>query len=292
MEEAVHGAPVESGVDRVPQLVVAILVMVGSSMLMSWFFDRKSGKAEADAPAKASDTEKEWDGTPPAEWPEDGIFTMESLAKFDGRSQPLCLAICGKVVDCSKSDNIKPGFGYGKLWAGRDGTRAFALCSLKPEMANDMDWKLGDFSESEFKALAGWYKHFTKKYPVKGTLKEYDSWDFSSVVEASVHETPFSSQSSETVPSSDPAPEATIPSSPATPPTSSAAPQRPAAVLPEGGIMLKKGDRVEFHGLSGRADLNGKVGTLADFVREKQRFAVVPEGDDEPVLVQAKNIKS
>jgi len=261
---------------------VAILVMVGSSMLMSWFFDRKAGAGKAEAGADAAkEAEKEWDGTPPAEWPEDGIFTMESLAKFDGRSQPLCLAICGKVVDCTKSDNIKPGWGYGKLWAGRDGTRAFALCSLKPEMANDMDWKLEDFSESEFKALAGWYKHFTTKYPVKGTLKEYDSWDFSSVVEASVHETPFASQNSETIPSSGPAPAESAAPAPA-----------PAPALPEGSTMLRAGDRVEFQGLSARADLNGKVGTLQTYVSEKQRFAVVPEeGDEGPILVKVKNIR-
>ncbi|CAK0858394.1 unnamed protein product [Prorocentrum cordatum] len=51
------------------------------------------------------------------------------------------------------------------------------------------------------------------------------------------------------------------------------------------------GDRVEFHGLSGRADLNGRAGAVRKFVAEKQRFAVVPEGDQEAVLVQAKNIR-
>merc|ERR1712061_774582 len=93
----------------------------------------------------------------------------------------MCVGVCGKVVEVSSSENFIPGFGYGKLWAGKDSTYAMATVSLKAQDANRLDFKLEDFDEQQFRALAGWYKHFTTKYPVVGTLKEYDDWDFGPV---------------------------------------------------------------------------------------------------------------
>merc|ERR1711974_197597 len=94
---------------------------------------------------------------------------------------PMCVGICGKVVDVSSSKNFTPGQGYGGLWAGSDSTLAMATVSLKPESVNRLDFRLEDFEELQTKALAGWYKHFTTKYPTVGRLKEYDGWDFSSI---------------------------------------------------------------------------------------------------------------
>merc|ERR1740121_752555 len=47
-----------------------------------------------------------------------------------------------------------------------------------------MDYQVDKLEELQFGALVGWYKHFTTKYPTRGTLKEYEGWDFSKVVEA------------------------------------------------------------------------------------------------------------
>merc|ERR1712187_531934 len=105
-------------------------------------------------------------------------------AKFDGRDLPMYLALCGKVVDVTSSDNFNPDAGYGKLWAGRETTYAMAKVSLKPEDTGRLDFKLEELNEEEHRALAVWYKHFITKYPVVGTLKEYDGWDWS-VVEKS-----------------------------------------------------------------------------------------------------------
>mmetsp|Transcript_27509 Transcript_27509/g.69069 ORF Transcript_27509/g.69069 Transcript_27509/m.69069 type:complete len:166 (-) Transcript_27509:119-616(-) len=116
--------------------------------------------------------------------PEGGVFTVETLRRWDGVELPMCLGICGKVVDVSSSDNFRPGFGYGKLWAGQDATYSMATNSLKPEMVANFDFKVEELEEGQFDSLVGWYKHFTGKYPTRGTLKEYEGWDFSAVEKA------------------------------------------------------------------------------------------------------------
>jgi len=123
--------------------------------------------------------------------PEDGIFTMASLSRFDGQVNPLFMGVCGEVVNCSASENIRHGEGYGRLWAGRDATYSLATLSLKPEDANRLDFKLSDFTADQHKALAGWYKHFTTKYEVVGVLKEYDGWDWGTVHAEAKFQRPF-----------------------------------------------------------------------------------------------------
>lgn len=123
--------------------------------------------------------------------PKDGVFTMDSLAKFDGRQLPMYLGVCGKVVDVSSSENFQPDQGYGKLWAGRETTYAMAKVSLKPEDANRLDFSLDDLADNERTALAGWLKHFTTKYPVMGKMKELEAWDFSSIEELAKAQNPF-----------------------------------------------------------------------------------------------------
>ena len=45
-----------------------------------------------------------------------------------------------------------------------------------------LDFTLAQFTEDQRKALAGWYKHFTVRYPVVGRLREYVAWPTPSVV--------------------------------------------------------------------------------------------------------------
>merc|ERR1719387_1201120 len=66
-----------------------------------------------------------------------------------------------------------------------------AKVSLNPADANKLDWSLEELQDKEKLALAGWYKHFTTKYPVVGTLKEYDGWDFSEIEKEAESQTPF-----------------------------------------------------------------------------------------------------
>lgn len=126
----------------------------------------------------------EWGIEHEAELPPGGSFDLQELSRWDGVQLPMCIGICGLVVDVSSSSNFVPDFGYGKLWAGKDTTLAMAMVSLKAEDANRFDFKLDELSEDHFKALAGWYKHFKEKYRTVGTLRELRGWDFSSVEKA------------------------------------------------------------------------------------------------------------
>jgi len=230
-------------------VAVAVVVVILSRTAWLWFSLPRTGK---DAPSG-----------PSLELPADGIFTLATLNKYDGRGAPLCLCCCGKVVNVSASENIKPGEGYGKLWAGRDATYALATLSLKPEEANRMDFKLSDFDADQTKALAGWYKHFTTKYPIVGALKEYEGWDFSSVEELAKSQTPFGAaatgqgaQAKEGKESNPEAPEAT---------------DQPKA---KAQMQVKKGDRVKIKACQEDPALIGAEGILTDFVAAKGRFSV------------------
>merc|ERR1711924_574271 len=110
-----------------------------------------------------------------------GVFDLQELARWDGVNLPMCVGICGLVVDVSASENFRPDFGYGKLWAGKDTTYAMATVSLKANDANKFDFTIDDLTNDQFEALAGWYKHFTHKYRQVGKLRELRDWDFSKV---------------------------------------------------------------------------------------------------------------
>eukprot|EP00930_Biecheleria_cincta_P031160 TRINITY_DN21620_c0_g1_i1.p1 TRINITY_DN21620_c0_g1~~TRINITY_DN21620_c0_g1_i1.p1 ORF type:complete len:195 (+),score=33.03 TRINITY_DN21620_c0_g1_i1:60-644(+) len=116
------------------------------------------------------------------ELPADRIFSLETLAPWDGLQLPMCIGVCGKVLDVSSSENLVPGFGYGELWAGKDATYALAHSSLKAEAVNVLDYDLSDWEPSRVEALGSWCNHFFEKYPIVGTLKEYDGRDFSNVL--------------------------------------------------------------------------------------------------------------
>eukprot|EP00929_Paragymnodinium_shiwhaense_P098805 TRINITY_DN60316_c0_g1_i1.p1 TRINITY_DN60316_c0_g1~~TRINITY_DN60316_c0_g1_i1.p1 ORF type:complete len:325 (+),score=83.47 TRINITY_DN60316_c0_g1_i1:75-977(+) len=122
-----------------------------------------------------------WSIQAEAELPPGGIFDVNELSRWDGVQLPMCVGICGEVIDVSSSSNFVPGFGYGKLWAGKDTTFAMATVSLKAADANNFDFEMEALSEEQFKALCGWYKHFTDKYRKVGTLREWAHRDFGSV---------------------------------------------------------------------------------------------------------------
>ncbi|CAK0854411.1 unnamed protein product [Prorocentrum cordatum] len=88
------------------------------------------------------------------------VHGRRAAALENGVDLPMCLGVCGVVVDVSSSQNFRPGHGYGKLWGGRDCTWAMAKTSLKAEDVGRFDWKLEDLNEGSFSALAGWYKHY------------------------------------------------------------------------------------------------------------------------------------
>mmetsp|Transcript_66545 Transcript_66545/g.124147 ORF Transcript_66545/g.124147 Transcript_66545/m.124147 type:complete len:200 (-) Transcript_66545:91-690(-) len=115
------------------------------------------------------------------ELPWGGVFTLDELSHWDGVELPMCIGLCGKVLDVSASPNFRPGEGYGKLWAGKDATYSLATMSLAPDAASTMDWRLEDLTDMQRSALTGWWRHFQSKYPVVGTLKEFSSWDFDAI---------------------------------------------------------------------------------------------------------------
>mmetsp|Transcript_33026 Transcript_33026/g.60553 ORF Transcript_33026/g.60553 Transcript_33026/m.60553 type:complete len:183 (+) Transcript_33026:41-589(+) len=116
--------------------------------------------------------------------PNGGIFTLGELSKWDGVQLPMCVGLCGKVLDVSSSPNFQPDYGYGTLWGGKDATYAFATMSLSPSAANTLDWSWESLSSMQKTTLTSWWHHFLARYPVVGSLKEYDGWDFSSIVNA------------------------------------------------------------------------------------------------------------
>lgn len=197
----------------------------------------------------------------PEPMPSDGLWTLETLKKFNGVVNPLCLGVCGKVVDVSTSENIRSGEGYGALWAGADATYALATLSLKAEDANKLDYKMSDFTDDQKNALAGWYKHFTSKYTIVGRLQEYEGWDFSEIEEDSKSKTPFGAARTDGKEGSGPA-----------------SPTAPAA-QEQKGVLLKRGDRVVVRGCEGdREELNGQAGELLTYNPDKGGFEVKLDG--------------
>lgn len=217
--------------------------------------------------------------------PADGVFTFDSLAKFDGKKLPMCLGVCGKVVNVSASANFSPDQGYGKLWAGRETTYAMAKVSLTPTDANRLDFKLDDFTAQERTALAGWYKHFTTKYPVVGTLKELDGWDFTTVFEEAKTQTPFGIGKEK---GDDGKGDDAVAAAVAEAEAAATGKEKPKAQ----GWVLRKGAKVLIKGVEEQPELNGVLGTVLDFVPEVGCFSVsLPPGHtEESALVKPSNL--
>lgn len=260
------------GMDVTSAGPVALALIVGAAGLLVLLWRR--GKSATGAAGSAADAPKE--PVPRMEgFPADGIFTLDTLSQFDGERLPLCLCCCGRVVNCSASENIKPGEGYGKLWAGKDATYALATLSLKPEDANKQDFELEDFTEEQHKALAGWFKHFTTKYPVVGTLKEHEGRDWESVEIEAKNQTPFQSGGE----SKDQEEEGQAQVTPTTEPSPDSEP-----------VTFSSGDRVVIQGLTAKPELNGTTGSLGTFVPEKNRFSVNLDTGGSPMLFKPENL--
>mmetsp|Transcript_88811 Transcript_88811/g.185638 ORF Transcript_88811/g.185638 Transcript_88811/m.185638 type:complete len:242 (+) Transcript_88811:180-905(+) len=231
----------------------------------------------ADQSVEKPKEEKEEDVPPKLSFPEDGLFDLKLLSNFDGRTNPICLGVCGKVIDCSASENIQYNEGYGKLWAGKDATWSLATLSLKPEDANILTYKMSDFSEEQKTALAGWYKHFTTKYPVVGKLREYEGWDFSEIEALSEHQTPFGAIAGAGAGAEGEEEEA-----------GGGAAASGGGALPSGAVTLSSGDAVRITGIE---DLEGKKGTLITYRADRGGFEVKLE-DDQVVVVPASNLRT
>jgi hypothetical protein len=269
--------------------------MILGLVTVFWFYRSGGNSSESNA----SDKEEEEDepdpvheDVPPEYIPEGGIFTDETLAPLDGQKLPLCMGVCGKVVNCSASGSIRHGVGYGALWAGRDATYALATLSLNKDDAGRRDFTLEDFNAEQQKALAGWYKHFTTKYQVIGTMKEYEGWDFSAIEELAKDQNPFStSKDSETA--SDEAPQRSNEGDSGETPSQSneASTASPSAAKAEATpVTLRKGDRVQLQKLVSSSDLNGQFGILEDFNKEKGRFVIRIESTGKTMLFKPENL--
>mmetsp|Transcript_23314 Transcript_23314/g.42159 ORF Transcript_23314/g.42159 Transcript_23314/m.42159 type:complete len:269 (-) Transcript_23314:41-847(-) len=167
--------------------------------LMSWLMQRISGSRQG-PPAATAEESASAEPAPADDEPKKGLqfteeteqdlqreygsFTLESLARWDGKQLPMLISICGQVIDVSPSENFVPTHGYGKLWAGKDCTWSMATVSLKAHDTNRMDFKVEELEEMQFNSLAGWLKHFTEKYRSVGVLEEYKNWDFTAVEKA------------------------------------------------------------------------------------------------------------
>lgn len=283
------------GGGETPWTMVAatLTLLLGAVTVFLWHGSRPPPRGSGARMPEVQEQEEEEEpehvhqDVPPELMPEGGIFTTESLARLDGAPHPLCMGVCGVVVNVSASQSIRPGTaGYGALWAGRDATYSLATLSLKPEDASKSDYKLSDFTDEQKKALAGWYKHFTTKYQIIGRMREYDGWDFSEIEELAKDQTPFGlgKEGEEAAPESDAAaPE----SDTATSDTS--APQAPAE-LPAGAQVFKKGARLQLRNLESAPEKNGLEGILEGFSKETGRFIVKLDSSDETILVKPDNL--
>mmetsp|Transcript_5134 Transcript_5134/g.15232 ORF Transcript_5134/g.15232 Transcript_5134/m.15232 type:complete len:223 (-) Transcript_5134:93-761(-) len=168
-------------------VLTALVVVAGYATVYGLFLCRRRSdpgqpeEAEEEEADKQADSKKAQGSSAdyPDRLPADRVFTLETLAPWDGRNLPMCLCVCGKVVDVSSSPNFSPDFGYGKLWGGRDASYALARASLEAEDANVLEWDLEELEQPQRDSLLSFYKHFVGKYPIIGTLKEYEHRDFS-----------------------------------------------------------------------------------------------------------------
>ncbi|KAI9893384.1 MAG: hypothetical protein M1814_006681 [Vezdaea aestivalis] len=102
-------------------------------------------------------------------------FTPETLLPYDGTgSQPVYLAVRGRVFDVSGGRTFYgPGGPYSNF-AGRDASRGLAKGSFDEDMLTK-DLKgpvdtLADLDGEELEALRGWEEKFEEKYLVVGKL--------------------------------------------------------------------------------------------------------------------------
>ncbi|XP_010548573.1 PREDICTED: probable steroid-binding protein 3 [Tarenaya hassleriana] len=96
-------------------------------------------------------------------------FTAEQLSHYNGtdESEPIYVAIRGRVFDVTTGNSFYgPGGAYA-LFAGKDASRALAKMSKNEE---DVTPSVDGLSDKEIETLNDWEKKFEAKYPVVGRV--------------------------------------------------------------------------------------------------------------------------
>lgn len=92
-------------------------------------------------------------------------ITLKELEEYDGSdpSRPIYVSIKGDVFDVTRKRDVYGKGGSYNIFAGKDGSRALGMSSLKPEDA------VPDYStlpENEMKVLDDWHSFFSKRYNI------------------------------------------------------------------------------------------------------------------------------
>jgi len=101
--------------------------------------------------------------------PKNDQFTPQSLAAHNGTNPglPVYVAVKGTVFDVSPSGRTYlPGGAY-SVFAGKDGSKALGISSVKPEDA------VADYSSlnaDQLKVLDNWYNFFVERYNIVGKV--------------------------------------------------------------------------------------------------------------------------
>ncbi|KPM05956.1 membrane-associated progesterone receptor component 2-like protein [Sarcoptes scabiei] len=97
-------------------------------------------------------------------------MTLEELRKYDGKGpdKRICIAILGRVYDCTKGYDYYGPDGAYSTFAGRDASRALAKFDV---MAVKDEWDdITDLSPSEMSSVTEWNEQFQEKYDYVGRL--------------------------------------------------------------------------------------------------------------------------
>ena len=105
-----------------------------------------------------------WAPFKPEQW------SSHDLSDYDGydKKRPVLLSATGLVFDVSSSESYEWGKSYNCL-AGRDGSKALALMSLKEE---DCISDTSELNETQLQVLHDWVSYFVhrRQYPMVGVL--------------------------------------------------------------------------------------------------------------------------
>jgi len=170
VKDAVKEAVKESSTDGNSETLVASLLVffsnpvnIGLTLLCAYLFYKlfKSGSSD-------NDSQSESFKLPPPLPKRD--MTLDELHKYNGKGPDgrICLAINGKIYDCTKGRRFYgPDGPYAPL-AGRDATRAFAYFDVQ---AVKDDWDdISDLTPSQMSSVQEWEMQFSERYEYVGKL--------------------------------------------------------------------------------------------------------------------------